>query len=85
MDLRAWSTLLTVCQYPLFPAQKPQSELTDTIVLTDELRIAMQMVGITTLAQAHPDLLNTADIDHLVPSCEDHPYAKKTARARAKL
>ena len=59
--------------------------LTDVIVLYDELRIAMQMVGITSLDEAHPGLLNTAGIDHLVPEGEGHPYAKRRGRMRAKL
>lgn len=56
-----------------------------SIVLRDELHIAMQMVGITSLEQAHPGLVNTADIDHLVPKNDGHPYEKKRARIRAKL
>ena len=59
--------------------------LTNAIVLHDELRIAMQMVGITSLDQAHPGLLNTAELDHLVPEGEGHPYAKRRGRMRAKL
>lgn len=55
------------------------------VVLRDELQIAMQMVGITTLEQAHPGLVNTADIDHLVPATDGHPYATKRATARSKL
>ncbi|KAH0565837.1 hypothetical protein GP486_000759 [Trichoglossum hirsutum] len=52
-------------------------------ILRDELQTSMRMVGITDVAQAHPGLVSTADIDHLVPNGEGHPYA--TMRATAKL
>ncbi|KAI9785723.1 MAG: hypothetical protein M1839_008740 [Geoglossum umbratile] len=45
-------------------------------ILRDELEVSMQMVGITDLSQAHPGLVNTLDVDHLIPSSDDHPYAK---------
>ena len=36
----------------------------------------MRLVGITSLSQAHPGLVNTRDIDHLVPEVEGkHEYA----------
>ena len=42
----------------------------------------MQMLGVTNTAQLHPGLINTRDIDHLVPGIEEdgdgelrHPYA----------
>lgn len=40
--------------------------LTDSLVLQSELEIAMRLVGITELSQAHPGLVNTKDIDHLM-------------------
>ncbi|KAL8785361.1 MAG: hypothetical protein Q9213_003426 [Squamulea squamosa] len=49
-------------------------------MLKDELSVAMALVGITSLDQAHPGLVNTNDVDHLVPTTEGHPYAKKTRR-----
>ncbi|KAI9771309.1 MAG: hypothetical protein M1840_002279 [Geoglossum simile] len=45
-------------------------------ILKDELEVSMQMVGITDLSQAHPGLVNTLDVDHLIPSSDSHPYAK---------
>ncbi|KAK5046606.1 hypothetical protein LTR84_007367 [Exophiala bonariae] len=53
-------------------------------ILQDELETAMQMVGITRLDQAHPGLLNTADIDRYVIRGDTHPWAKKVVR-RVKL
>lgn len=51
--------------------------LTFSLVLKDELSVAMALVGITDLSQAHPGLVNTGDLDHLVPmGGEGHPYAK---------
>ena len=35
-------------------------------VLQSELETAMKLVGITDVSQAHPELLNTKDIDHLI-------------------
>ncbi|KAI1312785.1 mitochondrial cytochrome-like protein b2 [Xylaria venustula] len=45
-------------------------------ILTDELETTMQQCGITSLDQVHPGLLNTGAVDHLIPSGEEHPYAK---------
>ncbi|KAI4169617.1 MAG: hypothetical protein LQ343_005556 [Gyalolechia ehrenbergii] len=46
-------------------------------LLKDELSVAMALVGITDLGQAHPGLVNTGDLDHLVPVGESgHPYAR---------
>ena len=44
----------------------------------------MQMVGITSLDQAHPGLLNTADLDTYVYRSENHPWARKIVRSVAK-
>jgi L-lactate dehydrogenase (cytochrome) len=35
-------------------------------VLQNELETAMKLVGITDVSQAHPGLLNTKEIDHLI-------------------
>ena len=40
----------------------------------------MQMVGIASLDQAHPGLLNTAELDPFVVRSDGHPYAKKIVR-----
>lgn len=42
---------------------------------------SVKLVGITNIDQAHPGLVNTLDIDHLVPSTEDHPYVVWKPRA----
>lgn len=53
------------------------------IVMKDELEVAMQLVGITSLSQAHPGLVNTLDVDCLVPDqIEGHPYAHRAIKAR---
>lgn len=36
--------------------------------MKDELETSMRLVGITSLNQAHPGLVNTLDIDGQVPS-----------------
>lgn len=51
-------------------------------VLKDELETTMRLVGITDLSQAHPGLVNTLDVDRLVPTTVEHPYAKWRPRAR---
>jgi L-lactate dehydrogenase (cytochrome) len=50
--------------------------------LKDELEVAMRLVGVNNLSQVHPGLVNTLDVDHLIPSTPDHPYAKWRPRAR---
>ncbi|KAJ9623666.1 hypothetical protein H2203_005928 [Taxawa tesnikishii (nom. ined.)] len=67
--------------YALNYGQEGVEHLVDT--LKDELEVSMKMVGITDLSQVHPGLVNTLDVDHLVPSSlEGHPYAKWRPRAR---
>ncbi|KAL5342549.1 FMN-dependent dehydrogenase-domain-containing protein [Aspergillus crustosus] len=51
-------------------------------IMRDELETAMRNNGITSLDEAGPHLVNTGDIDHLVPSSPQHPYARKIARGR---
>jgi len=47
-------------------------------VVKDEIETAMRLCGMADLMRdAHPDLVNTADIDHLVPGPGGHPYARK--------
>ncbi|KAF8855696.1 L-lactate dehydrogenase [Acephala macrosclerotiorum] len=50
-------------------------------ILKEELELAMQLVGITSLDQAHPGLLNTAELDTLVYKGGEHPFAKRVVRA----
>lgn len=48
--------------------------------MKDELETAMQMIGITSLSQAHPGLLNTAEVDPFVYRGDSHPWARKIIR-----
>ncbi|KAK5049908.1 hypothetical protein LTR84_004027 [Exophiala bonariae] len=60
-------------------------ELTEDTVIKDEVETAMRLCGMTDLMRdAHPDYVNTAEIDHLVPSLK-HPYARKTVKRDSKL
>ncbi|KAJ5143974.1 uncharacterized protein N7515_002761 [Penicillium bovifimosum] len=51
-------------------------------IMQDELETAMRNIGITSLAEASPDLVHTGDVDHLVPSSRSHPYARAIAKGR---
>ncbi|CAG8891096.1 unnamed protein product [Penicillium egyptiacum] len=51
-------------------------------IMQDELETAMRNIGITSLAEASPDLVHTGDVDHLVPASRSHPYAQAIARRR---
>ena len=46
-------------------------------IFRDEVETTLRMLGITDVNELHPGLLNTRDIDHLVPDedGERHPYA----------
>lgn len=72
----------TLCKWVLFSLI---SKLTHhhPSVLKDEMESAMKLIGIKNLSEVHPGLVNTSDIDHLVPSGPGHPYA--TWRPRANL
>jgi L-lactate dehydrogenase (cytochrome) len=50
--------------------------------MQDELETAMRNNGITSIKEAGPHLVNTGDIDHLVPGSPLHPYARKIAKGR---
>lgn len=52
------------------------------IVIKDEMESVMKLIGIKDLSQVHPGLVNTSDVDHLVPETEGHPYAKWRPRSR---
>ncbi|KAL3470482.1 FMN-dependent dehydrogenase-domain-containing protein [Aspergillus californicus] len=43
-------------------------------LLKGEMESAMKLIGIKNLSEVHPGLVNTADVDHLVPSGPEHPY-----------
>ncbi|KAF2483898.1 FMN-dependent dehydrogenase-domain-containing protein [Neohortaea acidophila] len=51
-------------------------------ILKDEMESVMKLIGIKSLDEVHPGLVNTFDVDHLVPSTPDHPYAKWRPKAR---
>ncbi|KAJ6179324.1 hypothetical protein N7519_009785 [Penicillium mononematosum] len=51
-------------------------------IMQDELETAMRNIGITSLAEASPDLVHTGDVDHLVPASRSHPYARAIAKGR---
>ncbi len=45
----------------------------------------MRLCGMTDLMRdAHPDYLNTAAIDHLVPVMQ-HPYARKVRKLKPRM
>ncbi|POS71899.1 cytochrome b2 [Diaporthe helianthi] len=45
-------------------------------ILKDEIEVSMKLAGLTDLDQAGPELLNTADIDHLIRSSRVFPALK---------
>ncbi|KAH7050146.1 cytochrome b2 [Macrophomina phaseolina] len=49
-------------------------------ILKDELETSMRLLGILSLQEADPELLNTADVDHLVWPAK-HPFLRKRIRA----
>ncbi|RDW57664.1 hypothetical protein BP5796_12465 [Coleophoma crateriformis] len=53
-----------------------------TQILKDELETSMRLSGITDVDQAHPGLINTQDVDHLVCSTERHPYITWQPKAK---
>ncbi|ETS80117.1 hypothetical protein PFICI_07646 [Pestalotiopsis fici W106-1] len=54
-------------------------------ILNDELETTMRMCGVTSLDQVHPGLLHTGAVDHLIPSGEDHPYARWHPKVKSRL
>ncbi|KAI8674621.1 hypothetical protein NCS57_00360700 [Fusarium keratoplasticum] len=54
-------------------------------ILRDEIETTMRLCGMTDLMRdAHPDLVNTLEVDHLVPT-DSHPYARKITRRQSRL
>lgn len=45
----------------------------------------MRNCGVSSIGQLHPGLLNTAAVDHLIPSEEGHPYIRWRAERQSKL
>lgn len=54
------------------------------VVLKDELETSMRLAGLTSLDQATPALVNTLDVDYLVPSGEAGGHPPST-RSMSKL
>jgi L-lactate dehydrogenase (cytochrome) len=44
-------------------------------ILKDEMETTMRLLGVTSISELHPGLVNTLDVDHLVPLDDAHPYA----------
>lgn len=53
-------------------------------ILRDEMESAMKLLGVRSLEECHPGLVNTRDVDFLVPEGEGHDYARKW-RVRARI
>ena len=51
-------------------------------ILKDELETSMRLSGITNVDQAHPRLVNTNDVDYLVPRSEGHEWIGWRPRAK---
>ena len=51
-------------------------------IFRDELETSMRLAGVTDVDRLHPGLVNTKDIDHLVPESEDHSWIKWRPRAK---
>ncbi|KAL2827312.1 FMN-dependent dehydrogenase [Aspergillus pseudoustus] len=49
-------------------------------LLRGEMESAMKLLGIKDLSEVHPGLVNTSDVDYLVPSGANHPYIKWRSR-----
>lgn len=58
------------------------AKLTCFVVLKEEMESVMKLIGIKNLGEVHPGFVNTSDVDHLVPSGPEHPYAKWRPKAR---
>ena len=46
-------------------------------IFRDEIEVSLRMLGITDVGDLHPGLVDTGDVDHLVPverGEEGHPY-----------
>lgn len=65
------------------PPCRPEKCVANALaVLKDEMESVMRLIGIKDLSEVHPGLVNTFDVDHLVPATPDHPYAKWRPKPR---
>lgn len=53
-----------------------------SIVLKEEMESVMKLIGIKDLSEVHPGLVNTSDVDYLVPDGPSHPYIKWRPRSK---
>ena len=67
--------------YAVAYGQKGVEHLVD--IIQDELEVAMRNVGVTKIDELGPHLVNTGDLDHMVPGSALHSYAR--LRTGAKL
>lgn len=51
-------------------------------IFKDELETSMRLCGITDIEQAHPGLVNTSDVNYLVPTGVEHPWVKWKPKAK---
>ena len=51
-------------------------------ILKDELETSLRLAGVTDVLDLHPGLVNTKDIDSLVPVSENHEWIRWRPRAR---
>ncbi|KAF6235779.1 hypothetical protein HO173_005974 [Letharia columbiana] len=51
-------------------------------ILKDELETSMRLAGITDVGQAGPGLVNTRDVDYLVPGSEEHDWIRWRPKAK---
>ncbi|KAE8150594.1 cytochrome b2 [Aspergillus avenaceus] len=51
-------------------------------IMKDELETTMKLLGITDISQAHPGLLNTLDVDHMIPKRLGGSYSGPVVKAR---
>ncbi|KAL4913984.1 FMN-dependent dehydrogenase-domain-containing protein [Aspergillus aurantiobrunneus] len=49
-------------------------------LLKAEMEAVMKLIGIRSLSEVYPGLVNTSDVDYLVPPGPNHPYIKWRAR-----
>ena len=52
--------------------------------MKDEFETTMRMMGCTDISQLHPALLNTGDVDHMIPRRREAPVIRPGA-VHAKL
>jgi L-lactate dehydrogenase (cytochrome) len=45
-------------------------------ILREEMESVMKLVGVKDLTEVHPGLVNTGDVEALVPNGQGHPYAR---------